>query len=260
LSDWYTDTDGSPVTYCLGIKVDGGLVAVADTRITRGSERLNKAKLSLVPVSGPVFLMTSGLRSVRDKAVLYLEEQCADSSAFLRVHEVASAFGRHLRAVREEDEPSLAAAGLAFNLNAIIGGRLSGDTAPALFYVYPEGNWIEIGGDSPYFAMGRTPYGRPILDRLLRSDTPLQSAIALAYLAFDATRTSVNDVDFPIDLAVYDSRADRLRTQRFDEDALLPAAEWWQARLAMGVGEFPLAWAESLLDGTTQTGASKAHN
>ena len=75
---------------------------------------------------------------------------------------------------------------------------------PTLFYIYPEGNWIEATADSPYFILGRTLYGKPILDRLLISDTPLAQALALAYLAFDATRTSVIDVAFPIDVIIFD--------------------------------------------------------
>ena len=87
--------------------------------------------------------MTSGLRSVRDKVVLRLEDALASSGTpMARLHQVATAFGDELRNVRAEDGPSLAQAGLRFNLHAIIGGQLAGDDEPALFLVYPEGNWV----------------------------------------------------------------------------------------------------------------------
>ena len=121
--------------------------------------------------------MTSGLRSLRDKTVIYLDEKLDEEAAdFRRLYQVAQAFGHQLRRVREEDGVALAQGGLSFNLHAVIGGQLEGDPTPTMFYVYPEGNWIEATADSPYFILGRTLYGKPILDRLLISDTPLAQA------------------------------------------------------------------------------------
>jgi putative proteasome-type protease len=93
-----------------------------------------------------------------------------------------------------------------------------------MFYVYPEGNWIEATVDSPYLILGRTLYGKPILDRLLVSATLLAQALALAYRAFDATRISVVDVAFPIDIIVFDPLTRSLSQQRFDAPALASAA------------------------------------
>jgi putative proteasome-type protease len=237
------------MTFCVGLKVKQGLVALADTQIVKGGERLSKGKLTLVEHRAQrLFIMTSGLRSLRDKTVIYLEEKLAEEAAeFERLYQVAQAFGDQLRRVREEDGAALAQGGLSFNLHAVIGGQLVGDPTPTLFYVYPEGNWIEATADSPYFILGRTLYGKPILDRLLISDTPLAHALALAYLAFDATRTSVVDVAFPIDVIVFDPLTRSFSQQRIDAAALASAAEWWQQCLRAALGEFPMDWAKSLL-------------
>jgi len=237
------------MTFCVGIKVEQGLVALADTQIVKGGERLSKGKLALVEHRAQrLFIMTSGLRSLRDKTVIYLEEKLAEEGMnFNRLYQVARTFGEQLRRVRQEDEAPLAQGGLSFNLHAIIGGQLDGDSRPTLFYVYPEGNWIEATADSPYFILGRTLYGRPILDRLLTADTPLSQALALAYLAFDATRTSVVDVAFPIDVIIFDPVTHSLSQQRFDAPALAFAAAWWDHCLRSALGEFPMDWAESLL-------------
>lgn len=201
-----------------------------------------------------LFIMTSGLRSLRDKTVIYLEEKLAEEAPdFQRLYQVAQAFGNQLRRVREEDGAALAQRGLSFNLHAVIGGQLEGDPTPTLFYIYPEGNWIEATADSPYFILGRTLYGKPILDRLLISDTPLAQALALAYLAFDATRTSVVDVAFPIDVIVFDPLTRSFWQQRFDAAALASAAEWWQQCLRAALGEFPMDWAKSLLSKVSPT-------
>ena len=237
------------MTFCLGIKVTEGLIALADTQIVKGSERLSKAKLSLATYRDrSLFIMTSGLRSVRDKAVIYLEEQLSsDNAEFTRLYQVANAFGAQLRRVYEEDNAALTRGHLQFNLHAIIGGQLSADSSPTLFYIYPEGNWIEAMADSPYFIIGRTAYGKPILDLLLDGDTQLRRALGLAYLAFDATRTSVTDVDFPLDIVVFSAASGQLHQQRYAADMLIHTTDWWQQQLKSALDRLPLSWADPLL-------------
>jgi putative proteasome-type protease len=237
------------MTFCLGIKVTEGLIALADTQIVKGSERLSKAKLSLATYRDrSLCIMTSGLRSVRDKTVIYLEEQLSMVDAeFNRVYQVANAFGAQLRRVYEEDSAALARGSLHFNLHAIIGGQLSADPAPALFYIYPEGNWVEATADAPYFIIGRTAYGKPILDLLLGGDTQLRRALGLAYLAFDATRTSVTDVDFPLDIVVFSAETGRFCQQRYTGAMLADTTDWWQQQLKSALDGLPLSWADSLL-------------
>ena len=169
----------------------------------------------------PIFLMTSGLRSVRDKVVTYLEERLSTQlPSSGQLDQVAKALGEQVRRVWQEDATALARSGLAFNLHAILGGQLDADPSPTLFYLYPEGNWIEAAADTPYFVIGRTPYSKPILDRFLSAETTLSTAVKLAYLAFDATRVNVADVDFPLDLLVLNATTQDVTTQRFTADML----------------------------------------
>ena len=219
---------GILLTFCIGIRVREGIVALADTRIVRGSEQANKQKLvEFQHKEESLFTMTSGLRSVRDKTLVYVEEWLRESSPSMdRLYQFVNLFGEQLRRVKNEDGPSLAEAGLQFNLHAIIGGCLPADQSPQLFYVYSEGNWVEASVDSPYYIIGRTYYGKSILDRLLTYETSLQSALALALLAFDATRTSVNDVDYPIDVAVVATGSRRPIFGRYTEYDLLHTTQW----------------------------------
>ena len=104
------------MTYCLGIKLKSGLVAIADTRITSGTEATSAKKISVHTDEGhSLFLMTSGLRSVRDKAVTYFEEVLEDQN-FNKLYKAVNAFGEQLRRVAVEDKASLEKAGLYFNL------------------------------------------------------------------------------------------------------------------------------------------------
>lgn len=237
------------MTFCLGFNLKNGLIALGDTRIVKGDERLTKSKLSFSKSSlNPWWLMTSGLRSIRDKAVVYFEEEFAKAdSQFTNLYQLANCFGQQLRRVRSEDGASLASSNFAFNLHAILGGRMEGDPLPKMFYIYPEGNWIESSEDSPYFIIGRTSYAKPILDQLLRFDTPIEHALTLAYLAFDATRTTVTDVDFPVDMILHDPLTSETSYRRFHEEELSPVSQWWRKQLLTALAQAPSQHFDPLL-------------
>ena len=237
------------MTFCVGIKVNEGIVALADTRIVRGSEQVNKQKLAEFQLAGQaLFTMTSGLRSVRDKTLTYVDETLRGEDIVRdRLYQFANLFGEQLRRVKVEDGSSLAESNHSFNMHAIIGGRLAADQSPQLFYVYPEGNWVEVAFDSPYFIIGRSYYGKPILDRLLSSETSLSSAVALALLAFDATTTSVTDVGYPIDVAVLANGDVSPRFHRYTRDDLTETIAHWNRALADSLHTLPMNWASPLL-------------
>jgi len=237
------------MTFCLGIKVTQGLVALGDTQITKGSERLTKGKLSVFQHGPyPLFLMTSGLRSVRDKAVIYFQEVLdQENTGFDRLYKAANAFGEQIRRVAQEDGRALAENDLRFNLHAILGGKLEADREHSLFLLYPEGNWIEVCPGAPYFVIGRTPYGKPLLDRLLQESSSLAQALGVGFLAFDATHISVNDVGFPLDVLVYHAQTGELAQHRFQAAELAPASTWWQQRLEEVIDQFPIQWGAPVL-------------
>ena len=243
------------MTFCIGIKVREGIVALADTRIVRGSEQSNKRKLAEFQYNGQgLFTMTSGLRSVRDKAITYRDESLrSDLQDIDRLYKLVNRFGDQLRRGKREDGEALQSTDYHFNSHAIIGGRLVGDTGPQLFYVFPEGNWIEVAEDAPYFIIVRTYYGKPILDRLLTYETPMRLAIGLAFLAFDATRTSVTDVDFPIDDAVLPERANTPSYRRFTAAELATTTAWWIDTLSQSLNAMPMEWAS---DPTLEAGCA----
>lgn len=242
------------MTFCVGIHVEEGIVALSDTQIIRGGQVAKKAKLSTLDSGGhETVVMTSGLRSVRDKVVARLEDRLGERpEPHQRLHELATSFGEQLRDVRAEDEGSLIEGGLTFNTHAILGGRLRGDGQPELIMVYPEGNWVAATPDAPSHIIGRTYYGKPILDRLLRFDTPLHTAVSLAYLAFDATRESVNDVDFPIDVAILAHDESRFVRRRYTTDELAPVHAWWHQQLRAALDGLPTAWAADLFQPTEE--------
>ncbi|GLR16954.1 peptidase [Portibacter lacus] len=236
------------MTYCLGIRVREGLVALADTRITSGTETTTAKKISLhTNEHGTVFLMTSGLRSVRDKAVTYFEEILEkDGHKYDKMYNVANAFGTQLRRVAKEDKEALTSSGLHFNLFGIVGGKLSADTEPKLYLLYPEGNWIEIGTATPFTIIGNSGYGKPILNRVLNYESSLRFALKTGFLSFDSTRVSASDVGFPIDVIILKAETGEIIEKRFEEKDLQDISRTWGDKLSQIIKEIPEGWIDEI--------------
>jgi putative proteasome-type protease len=235
------------MTFCVGMKLKSGLVGLADTRITSGSEVFVTKKVTTYQHHGPLFVMTSGLRSVRDKALIYFEEELAQSPGLDRMYKVANAFGAQVRRVAAEDGAALAASNLFFNIHALIGGKLSGDAESKLYLVYPQGNWVEVTESRPYYIIGESNYGRPVLDRSLKYSDPIHWALKVGCLAFDSTRISDAGVDFPLDAVLYHEGAERIQEGRLEREDLAQLSKWWSERLRTAVSEIPQDWVEALV-------------
>ncbi|SDM38771.1 peptidase [Siphonobacter aquaeclarae] len=242
------------MTYCLGIKTRTGLVALADTRLTSGSEVTINKKISIHEVEHhSLFIMTSGLRSVRDKAITYFREVLSERDAnFNKLYKAVNAFGEQVRRVAREDKMALGEAGLAFNLFAIVGGQLEDDDEHKLYLLYPEGNWIEVGPNTPFFIIGNSGYGTPILRRGLKYETPLPDALKIGFLSFDSTRVSANDVDFPIDVAVYERDSFHMIEHRFEKEDVEQIAHQWGALLVSSVQRLPSDWMAPIFEHSRQ--------
>lgn len=226
------------MTFCLGMRCAEGLFAIADTRITSGSEMSSARKISIHQYEQhSVFIMTSGLRSIRDKAITYFEERLKGEQHLDRMYKAANALAEEIRRVRTEDREWLKQGGLHFDLHCIFGGQLSGDDQPHMYLIYPEGNWVEVRSATPYVIIGESRYGKPVLDRTWRYERSLRDALRIGLLAFDATRTSSSDVDYPIDVVLYRPGTFAMREQRYTGEDLVPLREFWQAAIHRAVEE-----------------------
>ncbi|HXQ21505.1 MAG TPA: hypothetical protein VN812_07520 [Candidatus Acidoferrales bacterium] len=237
------------MTFCLGVRVDDGLVGIADTLVTTGSECIRAGKLFTYQQDRQsMFIMTSGLRSVRDKALTYFEEVLDESGAtFDRLFKALNAFGQQVRRVAEEDKAALAESGLSFDIHALVGGQFERDREHKLYLLYPQANWVEVGQGTPSQIIGAAGYGKPVLDRTLKYHDPMRFALKVGCLAFDSTRISASDVDFPIDVVLYARDSYELVTQRYEKQDLAEISNWWQERLRQSVNELRSDWIEPLL-------------
>jgi len=223
-------------------------VGLADTRVTSGNECITAKKVSVFQNAGnSLFLMTSGLRSVRDKALTYFDELIGGPDwPFDRLFKAVNGFADQVRRVAREDKEALAESGLDFNMHALIGGQLAGDLEHRLYMIYPQGNWVEVGEGTPYAILGASGYGKPVLDRTLKFGDPMQFALKVGCLAFDSTRISAADVDFPLDVVLHKTGSFQTIEHRFAKEDLLELSTWWQERLRKSVNELPSDWSDGL--------------
>lgn len=237
------------MTFCLGIKVEEGLVGISDTRILSGNECTTARKLSVFQNDRhAMFVMTSGLRSLSDKALTYFDEIItAREEPFDRLFKAVNSFAHQIRRVAQEDEEALKASGLPFDFHALVGGQFGSDREHKLYLIYPQGNWVEIGEGTPYHIIGALGYGKPILDRTLNYRDSMRFALKVGCLAFDSTRISAKDVDLPIDVVLYRRGTFQIIEHRYEKEDLLGLSTWWQERLRNLVNDLSSEWTEPLI-------------
>lgn len=248
------------MTFCLGINLQEGLVGIADTRVLSGSECISARKVTVYQHAGhTMFFMTSGLRSLRDKVLTYFEEVIAEGEQpFDRLFKAVNAYATQIRRVAQEDKESLVEGGLSFNIHTLIGGQCTNDREHKLYLVYPQGNWVEVGHETPYHIIGASGYGKPILDRTLKHQDSMRFALKVGCLAFDSTRISAADVDFPIDVILYPRGSYHIIERRYEKNDLLDMSTWWQERLRQAVHELPSDGVDRIFAELRATGSNGA--
>lgn len=226
------------MTYCLAMKLNEGMVFASDSRTNAGVDnvgRFEKMRVFEIPGERIVVVLSSGNLSVTQNAISLMEHLARkhpERIGFLTagsMFEVANTLGECMREVRKRDGEYLRANNIDDGASFIVGGQIQGDV-PRLYLVYSEGNHIESSRETCYFQIGEIKYGKPILDRVISRQTPVEDAIKCTLISFDSTMRSNISVGLPIDLLTIKSdtfRADIV--QRLDEgDPYLNAVrnEW----------------------------------
>ncbi len=207
------------MTYCVGLKLDAGLVFLTDSRTNAGVDYIStfrKMSIFARPGDRVMVLLTSGNLAI-SQAVLhelkYADDDVAASplSNAKTMMEAARIVGDALRKVYSRDSNALREFGLEFAANFIFGGQI-GQAKPALFQLYAAGNFIETTPDTPYFQVGESKYGKPILDRIIKTSTTLNDAAKCALISMDSTIRSNLSVGMPLDLLIYEAGSLNIKT------------------------------------------------
>jgi len=196
------------MTYCVGCQVDEGLVFLSDSRTNAGVDHVSTfRKMSIFEMAGErvIVLLSAGNLATSQSVVALLRERINQAKASLlttrTMYDAARLVGDAVRDVFTRDAEPLKVHGIEFNPTFIIGGQIGGES-PRLFHVYSAGNFIETTADTRYFQIGESKYGKPIIDRVVKADTPLAAVAKCALISMDSTIRSNLSVGLPLDLAI----------------------------------------------------------
>jgi putative proteasome-type protease len=197
------------MTYCVGLLVDTGLVMLSDSRTNAGVDQINtfrKMKTFQQPHDRALILMSAGNLGITQAVVNLLETPDAPGEsthlmAASNMFNAARVVGDALRSIYQRDALDLKEHGYDFNGNFILGGQIKGEE-PRLFHVYSAGNFIEASIETPYFQIGESKYGKPIIDRVITRSSSLAQAAKCALVSMDSTMRSNLSVGPPLDLAI----------------------------------------------------------
>ena len=207
------------MTYCVGIRLNAGLVFLADTRTNAGVDQVGSCrKLSVFENPGErmLVLMTAGNLSISQSVrQLVADHVGADGLTIWNapsMYAAARIVGEAVRTVHKQEAATLGEFGIDFNISIVFGGQVKGERC-RLFYIYAAGNFIESHDENTYFQIGEAKYGKPILDRVVTPLTSLDDAAKCALVSMDSTLRSNVSVGLPLDMLVYEE--DSLAVTRF---------------------------------------------
>jgi putative proteasome-type protease len=208
------------MTYCVGLLVDTGLVLLSDSRTNAGVDQINtfrKMSSFQKPNDRVLVLLSAGNLAITQAVVNLLHEPPEDPSQATPLYRDSNMFnaarvvGDALRQIHERDAESMNDHGHDFNGTFILGGQIKGEE-PRLFHIYSAGNFIESSIDTPYFQIGESKYGKPIIDRVISRSSSLAQAAKCALVSMDSTIRSNLSVGPPLDLAIIRRDEFRLAT------------------------------------------------
>lgn len=201
------------MTYCVGLKIDRGLVFMSDTRTNAGMDSISTfRKMHVWEERGErvIVLMSAGNLATTQAVVSLLDERTkavAERRATLletpSMYQTVRLVGDTVKEVIASSSPAGEKADSYFNASFILGGQIKG-SAPRLFMIYPEGNFIESTDDTPFFQIGETKYGKPIIIRAYERTMSFAETVKLLLVSFDSTLKSNLSVGLPLDLLFYE--------------------------------------------------------
>ena len=211
------------MTYCCAIKINAGMVFLSDSRTNAGVDSISTFRKMLVyerPDDRFMVMLSAGNLSITQSVREILQNESVKDPETgdpitiwnaRSMFDAARVLGSAVRHVEERDGTALRLAGLDFNVSLIFGGQIAGE-GMRLFLVYSAGNFIEATSETPYFQIGESKYGKPVLDRVITPATPLDEAAKCALVSMDSTLKSNLSVGLPLDLVVYE--AGKLKSDR----------------------------------------------
>ncbi|MCC6203961.1 MAG: proteasome-type protease [Hyphomicrobiales bacterium] len=211
------------MTYCVGLQIDQGLAFMSDTRTNAGVDNIStfrKMRIWEEPGERVIVLMSSGNLATTQSVVSLLDERSKAVSERAptlletpSMYQTARLVGNTVKEVIANSAPEGQKAESYFNASFILGGQIRGGE-PRLFMIYPEGNFIESSEDTPFFQIGETKYGKPIIVRTYDRKMDFAEVAKLLMVSFDSTLKSNLSVGLPLDMMFYERDTFRVGLKR----------------------------------------------
>jgi putative proteasome-type protease len=224
-------------------------VFLADSRTNAGLDQISTfRKLHRFDIPGErvIVLLTAGNLAISQSIASHLRVMMhnPDEKSLANVPNMFSAaklVGDTVRKVHTRDAESLKEFGIEFNVNMILGGQIKGEE-PRLFNVYSAGNFIEATAETPYFQIGESKYGKPILDRVIENDLSLDEVAKCCLISMDSTIKSNLSVGLPLDLMCYENESFAIKQHKLidhHDPYFLSIRESWGQQLRKVFNELP---------------------
>jgi len=197
------------MTYCVAMLLEEGLLFASDSRTNAGVDHIatfRKMHLFQDGNDRRIIIVSAGNLATTQSVISQLQKQVRqEDENILSLHsmyDVATLVGKMVRDVIKRDSGQEAQSSVDYSCSLIVGGQIRGEE-PRLFNIYTQGNFIEATIDTPYFQIGESKYGKPIIDRVINSKTSLAQAVKCALISFDSTIRSNISVGPPIDVLLH---------------------------------------------------------
>lgn len=237
------------MTYCCALRLKDGMVFISDTRTNAGVDHISvfrKLHTFGVPGERLIVIQTSGNLATTQAVIGHLQNQLETRQepnlhSLNTMFEIAELVGHTLKKVIA-DVTSDTAEQSNYFCSLLVGGQIQ-NAEMQLYNIYPQGNFICATSDTPYFQIGESKYGKPILDRALHYDMPMDEALRCSLISFDSTLRSNVSVGMPLDALVYhkDSLKIPIGKRIYEEDPYFSSiSKQWSAMLKRGLQELPV--------------------
>ena len=210
------------MTYCVALLLDSGMLFASDSRTNAGVDHIatfckmkvyeKKDDRVMVLLSSGNLAMTQGVTNILDRHAKAEPGRETIWSA-TSMYDVANIVGDALREMQRRDGPYLMQSNVDYSATLVLGGQIKGEE-PRLFNIYSQGNFIEATPENLYFQVGESKYGKPVIDRVVTSATPMAEAAKCVLISFDSTIRSNISVGLPIDMLWYPTDSLRVGIHR----------------------------------------------
>jgi len=237
------------VTYCLALRLDEGLLFLADTRTNAGIDNVGTyRKLHVIqPAPDRLFVLQSAGNLGTTQQVLDLIDRDLNQpgeheslATVSHLFEAALYVGRLSQSVVQQHRSGVGAVGADATASFIVGGQIAGER-PDIMLVYPEGNYIRPSDERPFLQIGESKYGKFMLELAVRAKVGMADAVKIALSSMVSTARSNLSVGPPYDIGIYHNGALGLVEHRIEHDSsyLDALQQAWITTLVNAVAGLP---------------------